>query len=294
MAMAVAVDQMEGERIRAGRLVRAGGRSVHVLDVGSGPPIVLLHGLGGLAQEILEPFEHLSARFRLIAPDRAGYGYSDPLPAARMTPAGQARWLAALLDRLGVRRCLLVAHSIGAATALALALAAPQRVAGLVLVAPFCRPTRPAAMPWLRLAVAPVVGPPLRNHVVPLLAPRLAPSRLAALFAPEPVPPGFADFPILHAARGPALQAMAAELRGYNRTMIPAALKLRRCRVPTLVIAGTADPVAACDRHAGWLAHRNPAARLARLPGAGHMPHHTQAGTVFRIVRDHAFSCLTL
>jgi len=270
--------------IRVGRLVHAGGRTVHVLESGSGPPCVLLHGLGGLAQEILAPLEPLAGRFRLVAPDRPGYGWSDPLPPSDMTPAGQAAWLGRLLDRLGVRRCRLVAHSIGSATALCFALARPRQVDGLMLLAPFCRPTRPAAMPLLRLAVAPVVGVPVRHWLVPALADRLARPRLAGLFAPDPVPDCFTGFPVAHAAGPAALEAMAAELRGFNTAMIPAALRLRRLRLPVTVVAGTADPVADTDRHARWLAARLPRARLALLDGVGHMPHHVRPGPVMALV----------
>lgn len=287
MAAGMAVAMTDGGAVETGRVLDLDGRRVHLLEAGAGPPVLLLHGLGGLAQEVAAPLSGLLARHhRVLAPDRPGYGFSDPLPAAEMAPHRQAVWLAGLLRRLGAARPVVVAHSIAAATALCLALHRPDSIAGLVLVNPYCRPTRPAAMPLLRLAVAPVVGPPLRRWLLPRLAGRLAGPRLAALFAPDPVPPGFAGFPVRHAVSGAAMEAMAAELRGFNGSMLPAALRLRRLGVPTVVLAGGADTVADPVRHAHWLVRRLPAARLRRLPGYGHMLHHLHPQVVADAVAE--------
>lgn len=274
------------ERIVTGRLVGRPGGAVHIIDRGRGPAVVLLHGLGGLAQEIFAPLHPLARRCRVVAIDRAGYGGSDPLPARDMAPDRQAVWLRAALDAAQVRHPVLVAHSIGASTALHFAVRWPGRLRGLVLIAPFCRPTRPAAMPLLRAAVAPIVGGLLRDKVVPAIAPLIATDRIADAFAPDPVPPSMRRYPVSLAVRPEALLAMAGELNGFNEAMIPLRSDLRTVEVPTIVLAGAADTVARPDRHVRWLASRMPAIEVRTVPGAGHMLHHVRPKAVMAAVRE--------
>jgi pimeloyl-ACP methyl ester carboxylesterase len=261
-----------------GRIDFLGGRAVHHIDAGAGRPVILLHGLGGLAQEILDGVGRGRVDGRLIAVDRPGYGLTDRIASAG--PSAQARWLHAALPLLAGEKIILVAHSIGAATALCFALDHPDDVAGLLLIAPYCRPTRPAFAPLLRAAGLPLLGPFLRRSTIPRLANRFGPRRLARVFWPNPVPAYLKSFPFRHAASESAILAMSGELRAFNRSMIPAALRLRRLNVPTVIVAGTSDPVAAFPRHAAWLAHRIPDSRLVRLEGVGHMPHHAASEDV--------------
>lgn len=100
-------------------------------DVGAGPAIVLLHA--GIADrtmwaEHLEPLA--AAGYRVVAPDHPGFGAAVPVPG------GPAPWthLIEMLGALGIDRAVLVGNSFGGAVALRLAVAAPERVAGLVLV----------------------------------------------------------------------------------------------------------------------------------------------------------------
>jgi pimeloyl-ACP methyl ester carboxylesterase len=253
------------------------GRRVRVLRGGAGPPVVLLHGLGGMADEILAPLSFLAEGHDVIAVDRPGYGGSDLLPA--MDGWTQAAWLEEVLDHLEIPAVTLLAHSIAAAPALCFADSHPDRLSALVLVNPYCRPTRPAFMPVLRLAVAPLVGSLVRR-ALPRVAQWIAPMRLQQAFAPDPVPPHARELPFDRMAQPSAILAMSAELNAYNAVMMRMALRLRRLSVRTAVIAGSRDPVAPWRRHAGWLSRRLPTRLFLRLPNTGHMAHHVRAGMV--------------
>lgn len=120
----------------AERLLRLDQGLQAVREAGSGEAIVLLHGIGSGAASWLQVALGLSERARVIAWDAPGYGQSTPLPRAVPGARDYAGRLLQTLDALGIERCVLVGHSLGALTAAAFAQAHPQRVNRLVLLSP--------------------------------------------------------------------------------------------------------------------------------------------------------------
>jgi pimeloyl-ACP methyl ester carboxylesterase len=105
----------------------------NVIDVGSGPPLVFVHGLSGSWQNWLENMPAFMDSHRVIAVDVPGFGAS-PLPPEKITISGYARWLDGLLDELGVEGAAVVGNSMGGFIGLELALKFPHRLERLVLV----------------------------------------------------------------------------------------------------------------------------------------------------------------
>ena len=110
---------------------------IHVRDVGAGPPIVVLHsGWGWEAYSFDAQLVALAAEFRVVAPDRAGYGASPRLPTL---PDDYHRLYAqeclGVMDALGIERAALWGHSDGAVVAAFMAMEAPGRIRGVVLEA---------------------------------------------------------------------------------------------------------------------------------------------------------------
>ena len=102
-------------------------------DVGSGPPVLLLHGFPATRRLWKDVTPLLvEAGFRVLAPDLLGYGDSPDADDAGM--AAQAAALLELLDQLALPRVTLVAHDVGTAAAQLLTLRAPERVERLVLM----------------------------------------------------------------------------------------------------------------------------------------------------------------
>lgn len=137
------VPAAELERLAAdfpARAVRlADGADVVVRECGRGPAVVCLHGIGSGAASWVGVARQLGGRARVIAWDAPGYGGSTPLPAPAPRATDYAGRLHALLDALGLARCVLVGHSLGALMAGAAAQAgsaAAPRIERLVLISP--------------------------------------------------------------------------------------------------------------------------------------------------------------
>ncbi len=101
-----------------------------------GLPVVLLHGIGSGAASWVRQLDALGAARRTLAWDAPGYLASTPVSAASPCAADYAAALAAWLDALGIGRCVLVGHSLGALVAGGFARAWPGRLAGLLLLSP--------------------------------------------------------------------------------------------------------------------------------------------------------------
>ena len=99
-------------------------------------PLVLLHGIGSGAASWVQQFDQLGESRRVLAWDAPGYGASTPVAASSPVAKDYATVLADWLDALGIDRCVLLGHSLGAIIAGAFAAAHSRRVAGLLLLSP--------------------------------------------------------------------------------------------------------------------------------------------------------------
>jgi len=120
-----------------GKRVRTGGFDTNIHDVGSGSPVLLIHGSGpGVSAwanwRLVLPA--LAKERRVIAPDMVGFGYSDRPAGIQYNMDTWVQQAIDLLDALGLERVDLVGNSFGGALSLALAIRAPQRVRRLVLM----------------------------------------------------------------------------------------------------------------------------------------------------------------
>jgi pimeloyl-ACP methyl ester carboxylesterase len=122
------------------RLARTGAAGVigyrEAGDAAGGLPVVLLHGIGSGAASWVRQLDALGGKRRVLAWDAPGYLASTPVAAPSPVAADYAVALAAWLDALGIGRCVLVGHSLGALIAGGLARAWPGRLAGLLLLSP--------------------------------------------------------------------------------------------------------------------------------------------------------------
>lgn len=265
----------EAERLvpQDGRHLQVAGARLHYVERGSGPAIVMVHGLGGQLRNfgygMLEP---LARDHRVILLDRPGSGYSTADDDTEPGIAAQAAIVARFIEALGIERPLIVGHSLGGAIALSLALERPDLIRGLALIAPLTQPqdTVPEAFrglaaipPSMRRLMARTLGTPL-SHLA-------ADRTLKAVFAPE-VPP--ADFVTRGggalAQRPGNIAAAAADLSAAHHEMGAIAARYPTLSVPTSILFGRDDAILAPPLHGDVTAAAIPAARITMIEG-GHM-----------------------
>ncbi len=109
------------------------GSRVNYVEMGTGSPLVFIHGLAGCWQNWLENIPYFSRSHRVIAVDLAGFGESE-LPQEDISMPGYGRFMDAFLGEIGVDRASVVGNSMGGFIAAETAISHPSRVEKLVLV----------------------------------------------------------------------------------------------------------------------------------------------------------------
>jgi len=115
------------------RFLELHGHRMALTDVGSGPPILLVHGMMSARTTWADQWDRLAADHRVVAPDLFGHGESDK-PLGDYSLGAHAASLRDLLDALDVPSATVVGHSLGGGIAMQLAYLFPERVDRLVLV----------------------------------------------------------------------------------------------------------------------------------------------------------------
>lgn len=159
-----------------GRFVAVDSVRVHYTVKGRGRPVVLLHGNGTMAEDfaICGLVDRLAERYRVIAIDRPGFGYSTRPRYRTWTAVAQAQLVHRVLERLNVERPLIVGHSWGTLVALALAAGNERELRGLVLLSGYYYPSRRADIALSRSLANPWVGDAARAMMPTALSPMLA------------------------------------------------------------------------------------------------------------------------
>ncbi len=247
------------------------GAGLATIDRGSGPTILLLHGQPGTGSSWDPVTGLLTDRFRVLAPDRPGYGRT-PMGATGLS--GNADLIADLIDATGTGPVTVVGHSWSGGVAVLLADRRPDLVHALVLVGAACTPDSVDDID--RLLGLPVVGEMLTaaglvalGEVLPKvrrLAPRL-PERLR-----EPFRATLPDQGVLGGERG-ALgrhrRTFVTEQRALLGELPDVVDALGRIRAPTAVVVGGWDVVVRPSA-ARTLAGSVEGAELVEVPRAGH------------------------
>ncbi len=248
---------------------------IEYVDVGTGIPLLTIHGAGGGFDQGLANGEAMfGPGFRMIAPSRFGY-LRTPVPAD-VSPAAQAEAHVALLDELGVSRPVVLGVSAGARSALEMALRHPERTRALVLVVPATYAPDTVAPATQRGADFPLMlwlvnaGADFAWWTLQHMAPDMITSFLGV--PPEVVRAAAPDDQAAVAAMIRSILPLSERYAGINIDSTPplAALALDSLDVPTLIISARDDLFDTLPP-AEYAAARIPGARLVTFETGGHL-----------------------
>lgn len=116
-----------------GKQVEVFGQKIHYIEAGSGANVILLHGLGGDSSNWALTVPALASKYHVWVPDQIGFGDSDK-PLINYRVATLVDFLEGFCKKTGIDKATVVGNSLGGWTAMAFALAHPERVEKLVLV----------------------------------------------------------------------------------------------------------------------------------------------------------------
>ena len=281
------VDREGRERER--RLVRAGdGLDLAFAESGRGPPVVLLHGtLTTLEDMTISLGDALTPHHRVLAFDRPGFGRSTVRRFVDAGPWRQAQGLHRALDRLDVGRPVVVGHSFGASVALAMAMQRPDRIAGVVALAPLVRPEPRLEQALFGLRSAPFGGELVSAGARATVDRSMLPALWRAMFLPQAMPRRVeVEFPFALAARASSISRIGEDAFAAPADLVRLLGGAPSCRTPTRIFGGDRDMVVRNGLNGRVLAALMPEAVFHDLPGLGHMAHHFAAERIAAAVAD--------
>ncbi|WBH15552.1 alpha/beta fold hydrolase [Sphingomonas radiodurans] len=285
---ALAFNQVSSRRAEhryppVGRILDVDGVAVHVLERGSGDPVVLIHGSGSLIQDFMTSglVDRLAESRRVIVFDRPGYGYSARPRGTVWTPERQAALLVAACAQIGVERPVVMGHSWGTLVALAWALDHPEKLSRLVLASGYFFPTmRPDAVPTT-IAGMPIIGDLISHTIAPIQTRLTGPFGNRMVFSPARPPQRFLDYmPFGLILRPQQLRATAADSGQMPAAAARLAKRYGELKLPVTILWGEGDKLVDQSIQSARLLRELSQAVGLEIAGGGHMIHHVRPDLV--------------
>lgn len=236
------------------------------------PPIVFIHGASASLYDPMFSFRtKLQERAKLLFVDRPGHGNSDVGGEQNILPDGQADSIAALMQKRGINRAIIVGHSFGGAIAASFAVRHPDMVLGLVFLSPAVYPWNSGIAWYYEAASAPITGTLFSTLIVPPIGLMTIDNATKGVFAPNPVPADYIDKTrALQALRPLAFRHNAREVAALSDWARAASVNYHKIKVPTVIITGDTDSIVSPEVHSRHLARDILGARLIVVHNLGH------------------------
>ncbi len=274
-----------------GRFAPLGGGKLHYLDIAAPegeedkPPLLFIHGASGNLLDQSGAYQSaLKGDARMIFIDRPGHGYSER--AGADDPAKQADVYRQLLDYLKIDKAVLVGHSLGSASAAAFAVLYPERVKGLVFVAPATHPW-PGGVTWYYdVATMPLIGR-LFTEILTLPVGSLSVEQgVQSVFSPNKVAKNYiasSATPLVfrpHVFRHNSHDV--ATLKAFVTDFSP---RYKEIKAPTVIVTGDKDDIVLAEIHSVGLERDIAEAELVVVEGVGHKPDYAATDQIVAAIR---------
>ena len=249
-----------------------GGLGTRYITAGDGPPLFLIHPVGYPAEIFARTLTGLADRLRMIAPDLPGQGFTEA-PDAWPVPAQvfMARHVIALADQLGIERFSILGSSLGGLVAALVAIEAPDRIDGLVLVGTGSVFNDPSTQPKVLEAVFANGSRAYRDPSLDTLRARLANTCFRAPAADDILVSQMTAY-ALPGALDRYRSIIDSLIASVNEPTATAYPRLEQLTMRALVLVGEEDIRTSYEAHRlGCL--RMGDARIVRLADCGHLPY---------------------
>jgi pimeloyl-ACP methyl ester carboxylesterase len=255
-----------------GKFLEVDGTRVHYVERGAGQPVILIHGLSSNVMEwdtgLLDAF---AQDYRIIAFDRPGLGYTDPIDG--VTLVAQAALLSKAAHALKADDPIVIGHSFGGAVALAWAAYRPGDISGLMVLSGASHPFEDLPQGVITLLGSAPLGTWIAGLQLAATSTKGLHAAEADAFAPQDTPADFVrDAGSWLKMRPDTAVENMRQLSVLNADLAAQVPLYPGIKIPVSVVRGTADGIVAYDANAVPLAQAIPGADLVTLDGLGHEP----------------------
>ncbi|PLP61401.1 alpha/beta hydrolase [Mesorhizobium loti] len=280
----------------AGKFIDIKGNRIHYVDVGEGPPIVFLHGLGAQLHHFTAPlFKVFGPGYRLIALDRPGSGYSSRARGSTGRLPEQADIICTFMEKLGLEKPVIVGHSLGGSVALAIAVEHPEAISGLVLLAALTHKEVDLRPEFKALFVSSPLKRFILAHTVSAPAGlKYGMKTMGLIFAPHPPPKNYMTENGGYIGLRPShYYASATDFAVIEMDLPRLSERYNEIKVPSGLLFGGVDPIITLEVQGTPVKDKIEGLELEIADNLGHMPQFIgpeQVTAFIRRIAERAFA----
>jgi pimeloyl-ACP methyl ester carboxylesterase len=268
-----------------GNYIDVKGQQIRVYQTGSGPDILLIHGLPGCIEDWETIMPELSKKFRVTAFDRPGHGFSSA-NKLKYNLEQNADFAFALIDKLKLNNPVVVGHSYGGSTVVEMAERNASNVKAFVSVSPV---TSSMGKPDIIIYIlkTPVIGPASAWLVKLFTGCKMIREGLDEAFDPnqKDIPQGFADTRCMIFSQPKVIKTLSHEEMTMRQDVKKMTPLYGNIKIPLFIVHGGSDKVVPFTD--GVLLNKAvPGSKLTLLKNTGHMVQYARPAELIKVIEE--------